>query len=891
MSREYTTEGGEGRGNPDTQRVAAQYLRAGLMVIPVPAGEKNPNRPGWQRERHTIEDIPRLWTNGQGIGVLWGEPSGGVEDVDLDWPEARQAAKHILPATRTFGRPSASESHWLYRVTGAIPKTKRFKIGGNGDDRSVVEVLSTGTQSLVPPSLHNSGERRVWYKEQPATEIDGVALMESVADVATAALIARRWPGKGARKDFAMAATGYIGRHLPRERAEGVMEAAIAVSGDEEASGRLRDVRDTLDNLASGVAVTGGPTLDALAPGVVDQLRRWHGWGSGRDTEYARQTNHSPADAPSYNLTDLGNAERLIARHGDDLRYVHVWGKWLVWDGTRWKPDSSGEIERRARDTVRAIYAEAESADGRDERKAIARHASGSESRSRIDAMIALARSMVPAAPDDLDTDPWLLNASNGTVDLNSGERRDHRRGDFITKVAPVEYDPAAAAPRFAQFLREIFGGDEDMIAFVQQFAGYSLTGSTEERAFAILHGTGKNGKSTLVELLQDVMGDYATNTDTETVLRKRSAGVGNDVAALKGARFVSAAEVEQGRALAESKVKNLTGSDTVTARFLFAEPFDFRPEFKLWLSTNNKPVIHGTDDAIWDRIRLIPFTQRFAGDQADHALPRKLRDELPGVLAWMIAGCLDWQRRGMGEPEQVRNATEGYRVEMDTLAAFFEDRCVIHPKAEVPATPLYKAFQEWCAESGEADESQRRFGGRLQERGFESFTITSGAFKSLKGWRGIGLRDDLHDGGPGGDERPPERPTTVDDQSRTSASNAAQDAHNTRDSAGEGQPGGQTADDRQPAESPIGFGKTPENTNGVDEGGRKIRNHPSILPHEEELLKKGQLHQLRQPSGSDPPRDGRLTDEAERVKRLIAEGMSPTWARAEVVGQEPEAG
>jgi putative DNA primase/helicase len=561
---------------------------------------------------------------------------------------------------------------------------------------------------------------------------------------------------------------------------------------------------------------------------------------------------------PTHPLTDLGNAERLIARHGDDLRYCHPWAKWLCWDGTRWKPDTSGEVERRARSTVRTIYAEASDGSDKEERKAIANHAERSESRSRIDAMIALARSMVPVAPDDLDADPWLLNAANGTIDLRTGDLRPHRREDLITKIAPVEYDPDAPATRFARFLQEVFDSDEDMIAFVQRFAGYSLTGSTEERAFAILHGRGKNGKSTLIELLQDVMGDYARTTDVETVLRRRNAGVGNDVAALKGARFVSTAEVEQGRALAESRVKNLTGRDTVTARFLFAEHFDFRPEFKLWMSTNNKPVIYGTDDAIWDRIRMIPFTRRFSGAKADTGLPRKLRDELPGVLAWMVRGCLDWQQGGLGEPKGVKDATAGYRTEMDTLAAFFEDRCVIHPKAEVPATPLYKAYQEWCAESGEADESQRRFGGRLRERGFVSFTYTAGPHMDRKGWRGIGLRDDRHDDGPGGADTPPEQAVTPDDQTRASGAKRDQGAHNTPETGAKGPGPDDLPDNRPVGEIRIGTGSTGGLPDEPDEPGRKIHKPPRKPPRVEGLWKKGPEGPEGPVSGVVTPRDTR---------------------------------
>ncbi len=444
---------------------------------------------------------------------------------------------------------------------------------------------------------------------------------------------------------------------------------------------------------------------------------------------------------PAFTDTDMGNAARLVRRHGQDLRYVFPWSRWLVWTGKRWRVDDTGEVERLAKETVRSIYAEAGREEDEGRRKALADHARRSEARARVEAMIALARSEpgIPTRADEFDADPWLFNAKNGTVDLRTGELREHRREDMMTKMAGTYYDPQATAPRFDGFLREVFDGDEEVVSFVRRFAGYTATGSTEERVFAILHGSGKNGKSTLVELLRDAMGDYATNTSTETILSRRSEGVGNDVAALKGARFVSAAEVEQGRYLAESKVKNLTGSDTVTARFLYGEPFDFRPQFKLWVSTNNRPVIRGSDDAIWDRIRLIPFEQRFSGDHCDPKLPEKLREELPGVLAWMVQGSLEWRRTGLGEPDKVVEATRGYRSEMDVLAQFIEERCVVREGVWAWFSDLWNSYHGWCEEAREKPETKRGFGTRLKERGFGPDRGTG----NVPIRRGIALRDD----------------------------------------------------------------------------------------------------------------------------------------------------
>jgi hypothetical protein len=303
-----------GFSQKQTHRAAEDYIRRGLAPIPVPAGEKNPGRPGWPEERWSVEDVPKAWNNAQGVGILWGSPSGGLVDVDLDWPEAVAVAPHLLPDTKTFGREGSPHSHWIYRTTDKPPKTRRFKLPGEDDDRSVVELLSTGTQSLVPPSLHPCGERRVWYDERTAHEIDGDALSERVGDVATAALLARNYPGKGARHDYVLAATGYIGRNLAPERARRIMHAVIAISGDEEATGRLRDVEDTLGKIAAGRHTTGGPTLDQLAPGVYKQLGSWHGWGRERDEAESREEKEERRN----------QADRLIGYALEDVQGLFV---------------------------------------------------------------------------------------------------------------------------------------------------------------------------------------------------------------------------------------------------------------------------------------------------------------------------------------------------------------------------------------------------------------------------------------------------------------------------------------------------------------------------------------------------------------------------------------
>jgi putative DNA primase/helicase len=439
-------------------------------------------------------------------------------------------------------------------------------------------------------------------------------------------------------------------------------------------------------------------------------------------------------------LTDLGNARRLVARYGQDMRYCHPWGRWLVWDGTRWAKDETGAVLRMAKDAVRNIYAEAAAAPDESTRKAIADHAKRSESALRIRAMVSLAESEpgIPVLPGELDRDPWLLNVKNGTIDLRTGELRPHRREDMLTKIVPVEYDPAAECPTWMAFLDRIMAGNRNLIGFLQRAAGYSLTASTQEQCFFLLHGTGANGKSVFLTTLLAATGDYGIQAAPDLLLKKSGESHPTEVADLFGARLVVATETEAGRRLAENLVKQLTGGDRLKARFMRQDFFEFGATHKIWLATNNKPVVKGTDYAIWRRIKLVPFTVTIPPEERDKSLPDKLLQELPGILAWAVKGCLEWQARGLDEPAEVTAATNAYRDEQDVLGSFISDCCVVQPWAKVSARDLYRAYMKWCEENGEHPLAQRNFGMRLAERGFLSKKGTAGRYF----WESIGLSE-----------------------------------------------------------------------------------------------------------------------------------------------------
>ena len=505
----------------------------------------------------------------------------------------------------------------------------------------------------------------------------------------------------------------------------------IVPDNDEPGRKHADEVKEALTGVARSIVTVELPGLGPKQD-VSDWLAAGHDKGELLDlVERARAytTTGTPGEATvtstgefqGPNLTDTGNAERLVHLHGNDMRYSFERRKWLVWDNRRWRWDESGQVFRWTKDVLKHLHAEASKADDSAVRKSLGSWANDSESQQHRRAMVTLAESEpgIPIALSELDGDPWLLNTLSGVVDLRTGRLYPHKRENLITKIVPVEYNPDAKSPLWEKFLKEIFDGNEELIEFIQRAAGYSLTGDTSERCLFILHGRGKNGKSTFLETLQAIVGDYGLRTPTETLLVKRGGSIPNDIARLRGARFVSAAESDEGRRLAEARIKDLTGNDTISARFLHAEYFDFRPECKIWFATNHRPTIKGTDQAIWDRIRLVPFNVRIPDEKQDKHLLNKLQRESPGILTWAVEGCLKWQESGLSTPEIVTLATESYRDEMDVLSDFISERCAVSNMFEEKFKELYQAYLNWCTTSGDSPISRRAFSSTLQERGF----------------------------------------------------------------------------------------------------------------------------------------------------------------------------
>jgi putative DNA primase/helicase len=439
-------------------------------------------------------------------------------------------------------------------------------------------------------------------------------------------------------------------------------------------------------------------------------------------------------------LTDLGNAQRLVAAEGNNIRYCYENKKWYVWDGRIWSKDDSGKIYRLAKQTAKGMLHEAADLQDEEERKLLVSHEQRCESEGRLNAMVSVARWQegVPIKLTDFDCDPMLLNCFNGTMDLSTGNLFEHRREKLISKMAEVEYRPEEKCPTWLEFMDTVADGRVELTEYLQRCVGYSLTGQTVEHALFLLYGRGANGKSTFLEVLRHIFAEYSQTADFSSFLASNVQTVRNDLAKLNGARFVTASESDSGKRLDETIIKQMTGGDTVFARFLYSEGFEFTPQMKLWLGTNHKPTIRGQDEGVWRRIRLIPFTVSIPLEQQDHNLRDKLKQEASGILNWALEGLVQWHAKGLEEPAVVKDATNDYRTDQDVLAHFIATRCTEEDDLESPARDLYQAYKKWAEETNEYVMNERGFSNALSERGFRKVRLCEGNM-----WKGIGLTSD----------------------------------------------------------------------------------------------------------------------------------------------------
>jgi len=421
------------------------------------------------------------------------------------------------------------------------------------------------------------------------------------------------------------------------------------------------------------------------------------------------------------------------AQHEGQLLYVPAWGHWLRWDGCRWARDETLSVFDLCREVCRDAAAEAKQLE---KGKPIARKVASAATVASVDKLARSDRRHARAS-DEFDADPWALNTPAGVIDLRTGEIRPHRLGDLFTKVTSVA--PGGRCPRWLRFMVQITHRDKALVRFLQRLIGYSLTGITREHAFAFLWGPGGNGKSVLLGTIAAMLGDYATTAMADVFTVTRSEQHPTHLATLRGARFVVVTETEEGRAWAESRIKSLTGGDRISARVMRGDPFEFTPAFKLWIAGNHRPALRNPDPAMRRRLNLVPLT--FVPAKPETGLSDTLRQELPGILAWAIRGCLAWQCDGLNPPDVVRLATDEYFVEQDSISNWFAERCERTRGAEnAPSRELYGDWREWAQIRGEMPGSEKWFSEGLQRIAVKKRTNSGAVF--------LGVR--LRAGGPG---------------------------------------------------------------------------------------------------------------------------------------------
>lgn len=426
----------------------------------------------------------------------------------------------------------------------------------------------------------------------------------------------------------------------------------------------------------------------------------------------------------TYDMTDTGNAHRLYDRFGSIIRYSYNRKMWYWWDGKLWRLDDSGEIKKLAdlicEDIKREAYMEQDEKTQADMLKWASRTASSKGK----EAMIKECQHLdgIPAGPDDFDIYTDYLNCQNGIVNLRNGELIPHDSNFMMSKICLSEYDPSGELPTlWLKFLDDVTNHDKQLQEYIQRCIGYSLTGSTEEQCAYFLYGMGNNGKSTFLDTISTLLGWYASNTQPETIMMKKwsDGDGGSDIARLKGARFVTSEEPTEGVRLNEGLLKQLTGGTRITCRFLYGNEFEYMPEFKIWIATNHKPVIRGTDFGIWRRIKLIPFEVNIPKEKVDKNLKFKLRKEFPQILKWAVDGCIKWRKYGIKEPARVTDATKEYKQEMDTLAGFIEQCVIINydTKEKVMASDLFRVYSRWARDNNEYEMSAKKFNAEVSKK------------------------------------------------------------------------------------------------------------------------------------------------------------------------------
>lgn len=675
----------------DTKLAALAYLRRGISIIPLQPRSKKPALKSWKEYQHRLptEDEVSAWFDEdpqRNLGIVTGTVSG-LAVVDFDAAEAVTMAKERgFPSCPTVKTAKGYHAYCSHR-----PGVGNFQ---KREDLPGIDLRAEGGYVVAPPSVHENGQRYRWKHGLDERPLPGLPDW----------LIAKKPKEKQPLKEL------YSGAQ-PGERNQALARLAGSWIND---GGDLEQITDQalVWNRANK------PPLPA------DEVRR---------TVQSIWERHQAQDLP-VRLTDCRVAECFAREYVSMLRWWPQAEKFLIFDGRRWTTDHPGGAFPLFKTMLGKMYDAARNIQEENQRQNILKGLVSLEGHRRQQTVLTAA-TVIPEMviqSHQLDQDPMLLNVTNGTVDLRTGELRPHCAQDFMTRQVSIQYEPEADCPLFLKFLTWAMKGDQELIGYVQRFFGYALTGRTSEQVLLFMHGAGANGKTTLVETLKALVGEYGATARKDLVMVRDNRGPGNDVASLRGSRLVSVSELEETDRIAEAEVKNLTGGDEISCRFLYCEQFSYRPQFKLVLFGNHKPKVQGRDHGIWRRIHLLPFENIIEDAEKDGLLGEKIMQELPGILAWSVRGCLEWQRNGLMPPNKVLAAVQEYRKGEDIFQQWLDDCCITGPEHSARAGDLLDSFIEY---SRLKNTTAQKFGRLLKEAGFEQERLFTGRF-----WGGLGL-------------------------------------------------------------------------------------------------------------------------------------------------------
>ena len=668
----------------------------------------------WPNQGKYLDEV--ISANGN-LGLILGSTSG-ILDIDLDCMKAKALADVILPVPHAvFDRGSTDSGHYLYQASSFGPR-KTFN--AEGAKSTLVELRGDGSQTMIPPSVHPSGSPLAFISfHEEVLEVQYDDLLKSVNLLAACAEVAQNW-GDGHRHNLVLAFSGLcLKEGIEPNLVMHIVQRICEITGDIEVNDRLNAIRTSYGKPVDSLLGYKG-LVDCLgqakARRIADRISAYSGKEFSTDITVVE-----PIEGDLVNFGQFSDRSNVTeAKVGTvfsrwlDGKAVYVVEKkqWMIWNGSYWEADQCTYIKQLAYYFIQ----EAKAALVNQKSFTDATNLSSFESVKRLENISKFAAMTRKVNASEFDTDPFILATKDKWIDLNTGQPSNPNPNMLVSKAISVSYTPEAECPVFLNFLNDVFESNQELISFVQQAIGYSLTGSTSEQCLFIMIGDGANGKSTFINVINKLLGSYGTTAASHTLIANGGGSIGDDLVDLIGARLITVSETEEGQSLAEAKIKQMTGGDTLKGRPLYGTYVQFSIIGKLWLATNSLPQINNTDHGIWRRIKAVPFNRTFTAQEQDKHLSDKLMEELPGILNWAIEGCLEWQKDELQTPQIIEDQVAEYKSAMDSISQFIREECELGKDHSYPASKFFQAYRDWCAGAGRKPQSTTAFKHALEK-------------------------------------------------------------------------------------------------------------------------------------------------------------------------------